>query len=90
MIPSVQFVIVLSSDNSHNARPEELHHRALLASVICPDKCTANAKTLHAKSSTYEAKFQLMCKSLQEDVPVSWLNTFMWPVRREAWAVLTC
>jgi hypothetical protein len=31
------------------------------------DMCTTDAKVIHTKSSRYEANFELLCKSLQQD-----------------------
>ena len=60
MIPSVKFAIRSWLYKSPSARPEGQQHRALLAFVICLDKCTTNAKEAYTKSSTYGAKFELM------------------------------
>jgi hypothetical protein len=38
--------------------------------MIYLDTCTTNAKVVDTKSSTYGAKFELMCKSLQQNVTI--------------------
>ena len=70
MIPSVEFAIVPGCYKGSSALPEGVQNRALLAFVSCLDKCTTNAKEVHAKSSTYGAKFEALCKRFQRDVPI--------------------
>ena len=72
MVPSIEFVTSTSGYNRLSALPEESQNRALMASVIHTCRCTADAKTLHEKSITYEAKFDLLCKVLQVNVPDYW------------------
>jgi hypothetical protein len=69
MVPSVEFNIALGGYNDRSAHPEGLQNRALLTFVITPGRCTTDAKAGHAKSSTYGAKFDLLCKILQQSVP---------------------
>lgn len=71
MTSSAEFGIVRPTYKGHSARPEGIQHRALLTFVNYIDKCTAKAKTVHEKSITYGAKLELLCKSLQHDVPFS-------------------
>lgn len=83
MILSAEFVIIPSCYKGHSARPEGLQNRALLIFMTCLDKCTTNAKDAHAKSITYGAKFELLCKSLQHDVLVSRHKSTMPPTRNQ-------
>ena len=41
---------------------------ALMTSVTTLGKCTTDARALHTESITYEAKFGLLCKALQDNV----------------------
>jgi hypothetical protein len=70
MIPSAEFAVVPGCYKGSSALPEGVQSRALLASVSCLDKCTTNAKEVHTKSSTYGAKFEVMCKRFQQDVTI--------------------
>ena len=68
MAPSIEFVARTDGYNASSAHPEEFTNRALMTFVIHRCKCTADAKTVYAKSSTYGAKFDSLCKVLQENV----------------------
>jgi hypothetical protein len=71
MVPSVKFDIAFGDYNDRSAHPEGLENRALLTFVTTSDRCTADAKARHVKSSTYGTKFELLCKDLQRSVPYS-------------------
>ena len=79
MISSVEFDIVRATYKGHSACPEGIEHRALFTFVNCIDKCTTKAKAVHEKSITYGAKLELLCKSLQHDVPFSCYKNAMQP-----------
>src|SRR4029077_3210296 len=68
MAPSIEFVARTDGYNAFSAPPEELTNRALMTFVIHTCNCTADAKTVYAKSITYGAKFDSLCKVLQENV----------------------
>jgi|SRR5689334_13277466 hypothetical protein len=68
MALSIEFVTRTDGYNASSAHPEESTNRALMTFVIPMRKCTADAKTMYAKSSTYGAKFDSLCKVLQENV----------------------
>src|SRR5215831_8311420 len=68
MALSIEFVTRTDGYNAFSAHPEESTNRALMTFVIPMRKCTADAKTVYAKSSTYGAKFDSLCKVLQENV----------------------
>lgn len=74
MVPSIEFVTSADGYNGFSAHPEGVHNRTLITFVIHQCRCTADAKTMHDKSITYEAKFDLICKALQVNVLDSWHN----------------
>lgn len=51
-----------------SALPEVEIANALMTSVTAIGKCTTDARALHTESITYEAKFGLLCKALQDNV----------------------
>jgi hypothetical protein len=54
-----------------SALPEVEKVNALMTSVTTFGKCTTDAKSMHTESITYEIKFGLLCKALQDNVPNS-------------------
>src|ERR1700686_4172424 len=75
MVPSVEFIIASGNYNGRRAHAEELKTRTLLTFVVTLGRCTTDAKAVRAKSSTYGAKFDLPCKTLQQSVPHSRHNS---------------
>jgi hypothetical protein len=71
MVPSVKFDIGFDDYKGFNLHPEKLNAQTRLTFVIYSCRCTRDAKARHAKSITYGAKFELLCKTLQESVPYS-------------------
>ena len=51
-----------------SALPEVEKASALMTSVTTFGKCTTDARALYTESITYEAKFGLLCKALQDNV----------------------
>ena len=51
-----------------SALPEVEKANALMTSVATIGKCTTDARALYTESITYEAKFGLLCKALQDNV----------------------
>ncbi|HEX4602911.1 MAG TPA: hypothetical protein VH724_02885 [Candidatus Angelobacter sp.] len=84
MAPSIEFVAAIGGHNCPQREPGRVEQRALVTFVIQSGKCTAHAKTLFAKSSTYEAKFDLLCKSLQGNVPYYWHSRVVGDQKRMA------
>jgi hypothetical protein len=65
VLPSVIYKLRLQWPS---ALPEVEKANALMTSVTTFGKCTTNARALHTESITYEAKFGLLCKALQDNV----------------------
>jgi hypothetical protein len=68
MALSIEFVTRADGYNAFSVPPEEPKNRALMTFIIHMCKCTADAKTVYTKSSTYGVKFDSLCKVLQENV----------------------
>src|ERR1041385_963276 len=53
-----------------SAQPEVLKPHRLQAVKVCWCKCTGDAKDRPEKSITYGANFRVLCKCLQENIPI--------------------
>ena len=70
MVPSANLFIALMITKVTVRAPEGLYHRALLAHDLLWNMCTDSAKVMRTKSRRYGADFELMCKSLQQNVAI--------------------
>jgi hypothetical protein len=66
----VKSVIAFSGCKGSSARPEVLKPYRLQAVKVCLCKCTGDAKGRHEESITYGANFRVLCKWLQENIPI--------------------
>jgi len=63
-------VIAFSDFKGSSAQPEVLKPHGMQAVKVCWCKCTGDAKGRHEESITYGANFRLLCKCLQENIPI--------------------
>lgn len=66
----VESVIAFSYCKGPSAQPEVLKPHRLQAVKVCLCKCTGDAKGWHEESITYGANFRVLCKCLQENIPI--------------------
>src|SRR5689334_7790358 len=70
MCTPIESVIAFSDNKGFSAQPEELKPHRLQAVKVCLCKCTGDAKERHEESITYGANFRVLCKCLQENIPI--------------------
>jgi len=70
MVTSIESVIAFSDCKGPSAQPEVLKPHRLQAIKVCLCKCTGDAKGRHEESITYGANFRVLCKCLQENIPI--------------------
>jgi hypothetical protein len=70
MSTPIEFVIAFSDCKGSSAQPEVLKPQRSQAVKVCWCKCTGDAKDRHEESITYGANFGVLCKYLQENIPI--------------------
>src|SRR6476469_3639029 len=66
----IESVIACSDCKGSSAQPEVLKPHRLQAVKVCLCKCTGDGKGRHEESITYGANFRVLCKCLQENIPI--------------------
>ena len=78
----IKSVIAFSDCKDPSAQPEVLKPHRLQAVKVCLCKCTGDAKGRHEESITYGANFRVLCKCLQENIPIlSHASSISRPIR---------
>src|SRR5215467_8612134 len=66
----VESVIAFSDSKGSSAQPEVLKPHRVQAFKVCWCKCTGDAKGRPEESITYGGNFRVLCKCLQENIPI--------------------